>query len=435
MRRNTVAVIGSAGVVPASVRRVAESLGCALAEAGFDIVTGGMDGVMRAVARGHGRSRRATNLVHVEPGWGRPWTKNPHPAAVVRTGMGSMRNHLVIRSADLVVAVCGGAGTLSEMAIAWQEERPVAALRGTGGWSHTVADMRLDERRAGSITGCDTVAEVLDWAKRLRPEGVYGGRVNSGFYPHEVPVLHRIHDGAPDIDHRVHLRYGMAIRKSDAARRLQELNRRVEKWNRENDAAAVALVTFDDGWCDAMLLARDLERLPHLCPVLFVGEGHFADPVRPLPLQRLYRHCADRGLDPEDRAILGVATRSNLKKLRETEQHAALDRLDIDPMSGSDRLLAAGDLAELQAAGWVVASHGHGHEDLAQRTGLHDELVDLAATVEERGHMPWLAWPEGQWSAQAWKAARAAGFQLQFGLQTRPGARPRERMVMRSVWR
>ena len=58
MRRNVVAVVGSAGEISASLRQAVESLATELANAGFDLVTGGMDGVMRAAARGHARGRQ-----------------------------------------------------------------------------------------------------------------------------------------------------------------------------------------------------------------------------------------------------------------------------------------------------------------------------------------------------------------------------------------
>ena len=436
MRRNAVAIVGSAGAIPHELRRTVEALARSLGDAGFDLVTGSMDGVMRAVARGHGLSSSGAHLVHIEPGWGRAWERNPHPAGVVRTGLGSMRNHLVVRSADLVVAVSGGSGTLSEMAIAWQEGKPIAALRGSGGWSDKLADTTLDRRRGkATVTGCDTVDEVVAWADRLRPEGVYAGRVNQGFYPLEAPALHRVHEGAPDEHHRVHLRYGMSIGKSDLVQRLEELNRRVESWNREHDAATVALVTFDDGWKDVTRLAGAFENLPCLCPVLFVGENHFEEPMRPLPLQRLYHHCAVRGLDPEDAAVLGGVVRTRLKSWSEAEQHLALDRIGIDPMLDPDWLLTPGEIASLESAGWVVGTHGHRHEDLSNRAGLGEELSRLAESVEDRGHTPWLAWPEGRWSQPAWASARAAGFRLQFGLLAQPCEGPCEGMVMRRIWR
>ncbi len=436
MRRNVVAIVGSAGAIPHELRRTVEALAQALSDTGFDLVTGGMDGVMRAAARGHGLSSSGASLVHIEPGWGRAWECNPHPASVVRTNLGSMRNHLVVRSADLVVAVSGGSGTLSEMAIACQEGKPVAALRGSGGWSGRLADTTLDRRRgAATVTGCDTVDDVVAWADRLRPEGVYAGRMNQGFYPLEAPVLHRVHEGAPDGHHRAHLRYGMSIARSDLARRLEELNKTVESWNRKHDAATVALVTFDDGWKDVTRLADAFENLPCLCPVLFVGENHFREPLRPLPLQRLYHHCAARELDPEDAAALPGATRTRLKSLPEADQHAALDRLGIDAMLDTEWLLNPEDIARLKAADWVVASHGDHHEDLANRAGLGDELARLAESIENRGHMPWLAWPEGRWSRSSCEHARAAGFRLQFGLSAQPCGRPCEGMVTRTVWK
>ena len=70
MRRNTISIIGSAGLIPCELGRTVGILSCALSKAGFDLVIGGMGGVMRGVARGHSRSAKATNLVHIEPGWG-----------------------------------------------------------------------------------------------------------------------------------------------------------------------------------------------------------------------------------------------------------------------------------------------------------------------------------------------------------------------------
>ena len=438
MRRNVVAIIGAAGAIGDELRRNVEQIARKLADAGFDLVTGGMDGVMRAAARAHSQSTRDTQLIHIEPGWGRPWERNPHPAGVVRTGIGSMRNHLVVRSADLVLAASGGAGTLSELAIAWQEGKPVAALRGSGGWSAAAADTALDHRRGKStVTGCDTVEDVMAWALRMRPAGVYAGRTNQGFYPLDAPAIHRVHGKAPDKHHRVQLRYGMSISETDLVPRLKQLNRQAECWNRHHDAAAVALVTFDDGWQDATRLVPTFEELPCLCPVLFVGENHFRQPLRPLPLQRLYHHCAEHGLNPEDSLALGTATRTKLKALPEATQHTALDALGIDPMFDPPWLLRPADIAALKSAGWIVATHGHCHEDMAKRTALREELAQLAESVEQRGHMPWLAWPEGQWSRAAWQDARAAGFHLQFGLDARAGegnCEDVEGMVFRSVW-
>ena len=316
-----------------------------------------MGGVMRAVARGHRQAETATHLTHVEPGWGRAWERNPHPASIVRTGLGTMRNHIVVRSADLVVALAGGAGTLSELALAWQEGKPIAVLQDAGGWGSATGRRRLGPparlghyrmRRGGRSGG-------------MGDEAPPGGRLQGvartgGFYPHEVPALHRVHRGEPRPVERVHLRYGMSVEYADLTRRLQELNETVERWNVAHDVETVALVTFDDGWKDVTELATVFEVLPCLCPVLFVGENHFGDSVRPLPLQRLYQHCAEHGFDPEDDVALGAATRSSLKTMSEKAQHAALDRIGIPPMDDPPWLLAPSDIENLKGSGWIVAS-------------------------------------------------------------------------------
>lgn len=435
MRRNTVAIVGAAGAIPDPVRRQTEALAAALADANFDLVTGGMDGVMRAVSCGRGRSESDVDLVHIESGEGRAWQRNPHPASVVRTNLGTMRNHLVVRSADLVVAVSGGAGTLSELAIAWQERKPIAALRGVGGWSDKLAGTTLDHRSRPAIHGCESIDDVIAWAERQRPAGVYGGRRNQGLYPHTAPALHRVHDGEPNAAQRIHLRFGMSIEKSELQRRLAALNDEVRSWNRCHQADTVALVTFDDGWKDVLCLVDAFERLPLVCPVLFVGENHFQTPARPLPLQRLYEHCAVHGLDPEDEQAVGAATRTRLKTLPEAAQHSMLDTRGIAPMLAPDWLLTARDIAELQAAGWVVATHGHLHENLAARRNLASELEALADAVEQRGQMPWLAWPEGEWSTAAHATAHAAGIRMQFALPRSGNPAVRDGVVVREVWR
>ena len=82
---------------------------------------------------------------------------------VIPSGMGVMRNALIVRSADVVVAVGGGAGTLSEIALAWQIDKPLAALALGEGWSHRMAGVSLDVRRDGVIEGFEEMGPLLDW--------------------------------------------------------------------------------------------------------------------------------------------------------------------------------------------------------------------------------------------------------------------------------
>ena len=110
-----VAVVG-AGVDATEAQCVlAEEVGALLAEAGATIVTGGLGGVMEAACRG-ARSRHGTT-VGLLPGLDRS-AANGWVEVAIPTGLGELRNGLLVRAADAVVAVGGGPGTLSEIALA-----------------------------------------------------------------------------------------------------------------------------------------------------------------------------------------------------------------------------------------------------------------------------------------------------------------------------
>src|SRR5207253_4054982 len=122
-----VAVIG-AGDASAAELATAEDLGRELAGRGAVVVCGGLGGVMEAVCRG-ARAAGGTT-VGILPGDDRS-AANPHVTVAVATGLGEARNLLVVRTADAVVAVGGGFGTLSEIAFALRLGRPVI---GIGTW-------------------------------------------------------------------------------------------------------------------------------------------------------------------------------------------------------------------------------------------------------------------------------------------------------------
>jgi len=119
-----VAVVGPGDASPAELA-VSEELGAALASAGAVVVCGGLGGVMEAVCRG-AKSRRGLT-VGLLPGLDRS-DANGWVDVAIPTGMGELRNGLIVRAADAVVAVGGGAGTLSEIAFALKAGRPVIGI-------------------------------------------------------------------------------------------------------------------------------------------------------------------------------------------------------------------------------------------------------------------------------------------------------------------
>ena len=118
------AVVGAGDATPEQ-RELAEAVGRALAERGAVVVTGGLGGVMEAACRGAREAGGST--LGILPGHDRR-EANPYVEVAVPTGLGEARNALVVRAADSLVAVGGGFGTLSEIALALKAGKTVAGL-------------------------------------------------------------------------------------------------------------------------------------------------------------------------------------------------------------------------------------------------------------------------------------------------------------------
>jgi uncharacterized protein (TIGR00725 family) len=119
-----VGVAGASRPGPALVEQ-GERLGRRLADGGAVVVCGGGPGVMEAVCRG-ARSAGGTT-VGLLPGLDRA-EGNRYLTVSLPTGLGQGRNLLLVRSSDALVAVGGGFGTLSEIALALRTGTPVVGL-------------------------------------------------------------------------------------------------------------------------------------------------------------------------------------------------------------------------------------------------------------------------------------------------------------------
>jgi len=109
-----VAVVGPGEAGPEQLA-VAEQVGGEIARRGAVLVSGGLSGVMEAACRGARQAGGTT--VGILPGFDRA-AANEFVDVAVATGLGEARNALVVRSADVLIAVGGGWGTLSEIALA-----------------------------------------------------------------------------------------------------------------------------------------------------------------------------------------------------------------------------------------------------------------------------------------------------------------------------
>jgi uncharacterized protein (TIGR00725 family) len=125
--RRQVAVIGAGAAEEGSdVWRLAEEVGRRLADAGATVVCGGRGGVMAAVARG--AATAGGEVIGVLPG-SDPGEANADCTHVVATGVGNARNLAVVGSGEVVIAIGGEWGTLSEIGHARSIGRTVVALR------------------------------------------------------------------------------------------------------------------------------------------------------------------------------------------------------------------------------------------------------------------------------------------------------------------
>ncbi len=148
-----VAVIGAGGCAQDSeAARLAEEVGRRLAEAGAVVVCGGLGGVMEAVSRG--AAAVGGSVIGIVPGSSLE-EANPHCTQVVASGVGHARNLAVVGSGDVVIAVGGEWGTLSEIGHARAIGRTVVALRS---WALTGRD-RMEG--APGIVPAETPAEAV----------------------------------------------------------------------------------------------------------------------------------------------------------------------------------------------------------------------------------------------------------------------------------
>jgi uncharacterized protein (TIGR00725 family) len=125
----------------------AQEVGRRLAETGAVVLCGGLGGVMDAVARGVRDG--AGIVIGVLPGETRAGASE-HLTAAIPSGMGEARNAIIARAADVVVAIGGEWGTLSEIALARKMGTPVIGL---GTWELG--------RRTDEVTRVDTPEDAV----------------------------------------------------------------------------------------------------------------------------------------------------------------------------------------------------------------------------------------------------------------------------------
>ena len=165
--KKTISIIGDSIVSKGSFEyELAFKVGKTLIDSGYRVQSGGLRGVMEAAFEGAHASANYMDgdTIAIIPSFDRA-TANPYADIIIPTGLDIMRN-AIIANAHAVIAIGGGAGTLSEIAIAWSLYRLIIAFRNVDGWSSKLADKPVDSRIRydgidDRVFGVDSVDEML----------------------------------------------------------------------------------------------------------------------------------------------------------------------------------------------------------------------------------------------------------------------------------
>jgi uncharacterized protein (TIGR00725 family) len=164
-RAPLIAVCGASAATPEEMA-VAEEVGQLLAKRGAVVVCGGLFGVMEGVCRGvSGAGGMSIGLLPGED----PGAANAFVSLALATGLGELRNGLIARSCQGMIAIGGGYGTLSEIALMLRLGRPVCAVS-----SWKLVPPRGDAADVAIHRAADAAAAVAWLMERVGAEGSTG---------------------------------------------------------------------------------------------------------------------------------------------------------------------------------------------------------------------------------------------------------------------
>jgi uncharacterized protein (TIGR00725 family) len=167
-RRKIISIIGGSAQTSLEQDKViAFEIGTLLVDNGYRILCGGYGGVMEAVCKG----ARSSSKYREGDTIGVISTLDSNDAneycdIVIATGIHYARNQIITASGDGIVAIGGGSGTLSEIAFAWQMDKPIFSYKQSG-WSGKLSDVQLDNKRSDTIIGFESAKDLIQKLKTV----------------------------------------------------------------------------------------------------------------------------------------------------------------------------------------------------------------------------------------------------------------------------
>ncbi len=138
---------------------IAYNVGKEIARRGVVLITGGLGGAMEAASKGASENNGITiGIIPFEDFS----DANKYCNIVICTGIGFARDFITAYSADGVIIVGGGIGTLMEAGAAYMKKKPIVAMIGSGGTADMYAGKYLDERKHVKILAAKTPKEAMD---------------------------------------------------------------------------------------------------------------------------------------------------------------------------------------------------------------------------------------------------------------------------------
>ncbi len=158
-----IGVIGSNSFQPGSAGyKFGVELGTKLVDRGYFVVFGGREGIMEAVCKGAQLSNNYSfgRTIGILPSGNRS-EANRWCDLIIPTGMGYSRNQIIVNTAEILISVGGGSGTLSELSFAWQLGKKVICYTSIDGWTKQLAGKDLDERYSGLLVPAETIDDIF----------------------------------------------------------------------------------------------------------------------------------------------------------------------------------------------------------------------------------------------------------------------------------
>ena len=144
MRKFQIAVVGyNKDRCTEQARNIAYEVGKEVARAGAVLICGGLGGVMESACKGAKEINGFTIGIIPQEEFS---FANGFCDVVICTGIGFARDFIIASSADGIIAIGGGVGTLIEMSAGYMSKKAIVAIAGSGGVADTYAGKYLDER-------------------------------------------------------------------------------------------------------------------------------------------------------------------------------------------------------------------------------------------------------------------------------------------------